>query len=158
MAPETVYIKTALGRAEIQRRGRGLAPRLRQVLILVDGKRSVAEIGVSLGGVEDIGRLMAALEQAGCIEAEPSEQRPLADEQQENLEFVKRLLADRIHADLGAGGGTLIQGLADCRTPGQLRSHMSEVYAQYERSVGAKPARTLRSLVQRQMGPETPGH
>ena len=41
----TIYSKTADGQNEIETRARRLSPRARSTLILVDGKRSEAELG-----------------------------------------------------------------------------------------------------------------
>jgi hypothetical protein len=63
----TIYRKTDLGRAEIETRALRLPPRLRTVLILVDGKRSLAEIAPLVGG--DPASMIEQLLAAGVIEA-----------------------------------------------------------------------------------------
>ncbi len=44
ISPTTVFRKTERGTEELKTRAHGLTPRLRQLLILVDGRRDVAEI------------------------------------------------------------------------------------------------------------------
>lgn len=63
----TIYRKTDLGQAEIATRALKLSPRLRQALILVDGKRSQAELHRLISPPAD--DTLAALLAQGCIEA-----------------------------------------------------------------------------------------
>ena len=49
MAPETVLTKTVRGREEIETRAHGLTAMQRRLLILVDGRRTVATIANELG-------------------------------------------------------------------------------------------------------------
>lgn len=62
----TIYSKTADGQNEIETRARRLTPRARSALILVDGKRSDAELGKLIQQADET--LKALLEQ-GLIEA-----------------------------------------------------------------------------------------
>ena len=39
-----IYAKTALGQQEIQTRSLGLAPLVRRLLVLIDGKRNVVQL------------------------------------------------------------------------------------------------------------------
>lgn len=66
----TVFAKTALGQQEIQDRSLGLSPLVRGTLVLVDGKRSGAELSVFLVGKGDIEAVLAQLLELGCIEAQ----------------------------------------------------------------------------------------
>jgi hypothetical protein len=61
----TIYSKTPDGQHEIETRSRRLAPRARSTLILVDGKRSVSELGKLVQQVEET---LQALLEAGLIE------------------------------------------------------------------------------------------
>ena len=65
----TTYRKTAQGADEIQTRARRLAPRLRQVLIVVDGRKTDAELGALLPQAAEC---LAALLQDGLIEPVPA--------------------------------------------------------------------------------------
>ena len=62
----TIYSKTADGQSEIETRAHRLTPRARSALILVDGKRSDAELGKLIQQADET--LHALLEQ-GLIEA-----------------------------------------------------------------------------------------
>jgi hypothetical protein len=64
----TVFAKTAVGQAEIQSRTLGLSLLVRRALVLVDGKRSGAELSVFLVGKGDVELVLAELLERGCIE------------------------------------------------------------------------------------------
>ena len=65
----TVFAKTAVGQEEIQSRTLGLSLLVRRALVLVDGKRSGAELSVFLVGKGDVEMVLAELLDKGCIEA-----------------------------------------------------------------------------------------
>lgn len=73
---QAVFGKTALGQQEIQSRSLNLSPLVRRVLVLVDGKRSGAELSVFLVGKGDIEAVLAQLLDIGCIEVLASPARP----------------------------------------------------------------------------------
>ncbi len=73
---QAVFGKTALGQQEIQSRSLNLSPLVRRVLVLVDGKRSGAELSVFLVGKGDIEAVLAQLLDIGCIEVLASPGRP----------------------------------------------------------------------------------
>lgn len=62
-----VFAKTTLGLEEIQQRTLRLPLLTRRVLLLVDGRRSVAELA-TLAGNADVASLLADLQERGCIE------------------------------------------------------------------------------------------
>ena len=62
----TIYTKTADGQNEIETRARRLSPRARSTLILVDGKRSDAELAKL---VQQVDETLQALLEAELIEA-----------------------------------------------------------------------------------------
>lgn len=63
-----IFSKTALGQSEIHDRQMGLSPLVRRVLVLVDGKRSGAELSVFLVGKGEIEVLLGELLDRACIE------------------------------------------------------------------------------------------
>lgn len=72
----TIYSKTADGQNEIETRARRLTPRARSTLILVDGKRSAAELGKL---VQQADETLQALLEAGLIEVVATKSAPLKD-------------------------------------------------------------------------------
>lgn len=66
--PVTVFRKTELGLDELKSRRHGLNPRARQLLILVDGRRSVEELGRLLP-LELLDPYLTLLDEGGFVEA-----------------------------------------------------------------------------------------
>lgn len=66
----TVYSKTPIGQQEIQNRALGLSPLVRRTLVLVDGKRTGAELAVFLAGQGEVDVVLNQLLALGCIEAQ----------------------------------------------------------------------------------------
>lgn len=66
MSTQDVFQKTGKGADELRTRRHGLSPRLRQLLILVDGKRDFAELSRMLPGPELVEQL-AQLERGGFV-------------------------------------------------------------------------------------------
>jgi hypothetical protein len=64
----TVFDKTGKGREEIATRGHHLAPRLRTLLLLVDGKRDTDELMAKVGGLGLDQKALVDLLEAGFIE------------------------------------------------------------------------------------------
>lgn len=62
-----LYVKTDKGREEIETRASGLSARMRRVLILVDGQRSVADLMSQTGLSLDADALLDELEVQGFI-------------------------------------------------------------------------------------------
>jgi len=65
----TVYAKTTKGRLEIDGRTNGLSAKERRVLILVDARRSPAEIGVTTGLRQAVESVLSRLREGGFIES-----------------------------------------------------------------------------------------
>ena len=67
MGNDWILAKTAAGVEEIAVRSRRIPPRLRTVLILVDGRRSVAALAESAAAFGDIRAALAALHEQGLV-------------------------------------------------------------------------------------------
>lgn len=63
-----IFAKSAVGVQEIQTRSVGLQPLQRRLLILVDGKRNLAELSALVPG-QDVAALLEQLISKSCIEA-----------------------------------------------------------------------------------------
>ncbi len=72
MRDDDVFRKTDAGREEIQQRQRRLAPQLRTILLMVDGRRSLAELREVMAGVHAPADTLAQLQALGLIEATPN--------------------------------------------------------------------------------------
>lgn len=77
-----IFIKTPKGLDEITSRAGGLTPRIRRVLIIVDGKRTVDEMRDMLQA-DDLQHTLGMLEESGYIEMisiiDPAGQKTLPD-------------------------------------------------------------------------------
>lgn len=62
-----VFAKTPKGVEEMETRSGGLSPRIRRVLIMIDGKRSVDDIR-AMALADDLSHTLGQLEEAGYIE------------------------------------------------------------------------------------------
>ncbi|HEY9097172.1 MAG TPA: hypothetical protein VIN35_15615 [Hydrogenophaga sp.] len=66
---QAVFAKTPLGQQEIQSRSMGLAPLVRRILVLVDGKRGGADLAALLPSGSDVEQILQELLGHGCVEA-----------------------------------------------------------------------------------------
>jgi len=61
-----IFAKTSLGTQEMSARSLGLSPLLRRVLILLDGKRSLADVATLVPG-QNVAELVEQLVEHGCV-------------------------------------------------------------------------------------------
>lgn len=77
-----VFAKTEIGQQEIQTRSLGLAPLVRRILVLADGKKSGGELAAFLPTAAEIHAVLEKLVSLGCLRAEgdgKSASRPAAE-------------------------------------------------------------------------------
>lgn len=143
MDKQLIFFKTDQGREALTSRPAGLGPRLRSLLIMVDGKRSVAEFDKLLGAdaaplleqlaaqgwVEsDAATAGAALNGAGgalagvpvltdAVSAAPA--LPFAD--------ARRLVVRFVNDQLGPMGESLAMRVEGCKTPADLQAILPRV-------------------------------
>ena len=70
------FAKTPLGQQEIQSRSLGLAPLVRRILVLVDGKRRFADLAALLPEGSDVWQILRELLKQGCVEVLAGLQAP----------------------------------------------------------------------------------
>lgn len=144
MDKNTLLAKTDQGREALTTRPPNLGPRLRSLLIMVDGKRTVSEMDKLLGGEGVAAPLLEQLVAAGWIaqvdasgapvspgagadavaaqsgqeEAAPAHQAPLPA-----LPFseARRLVARFLNDQLGPMGEQLALRVEGCKTPADLQ-------------------------------------
>ena len=129
-----IYRKSAKGLAELETRVYRLAPRLRSVLIMIDGKRSDAELTAL---VPQAGEALAALVQEGFISefarvagtvVPPAATPPAAGErtvirgQRPSFEAMRRDLLRAFNEYAGPAGEALALKLDDARTETEFRA------------------------------------
>ena len=69
-----VFAKTELGQQEIQTRSLGLAPLVRRILVLADGKKNGGELAAFLPSAGEIQQVLQQLLSLGCLRAEAGSQ------------------------------------------------------------------------------------
>jgi len=67
-----VFAKTDIGQQEIQTRSLGLAPLVRRILVLADGKKSGGELAAFLPTAAEIHAVLEQLLTLGCLRADDS--------------------------------------------------------------------------------------
>lgn len=115
----TIYRKTAKGQTEVELRTRRLAPRFRNLLILVDGKRSSTELLrlVPIAGPQ----ALEALAEGGFIEGvQQADEAPVGDGR--SFEQLRHEAPRALIEHLGPMGQALAQRMAETRTPAELRA------------------------------------
>jgi hypothetical protein len=147
MDDRLVYTKTAKGVAEVAARGGTLSLTARRILIMVDGKRSVAELA-PLARPGEIDGLIATLEAQGFIQrmqdsttatprsldvptvagvevhslgTEPSEERTLL-----TLDEAKRRAVRALTDRLGPDAEIIAMRIEQARTADELRERIKE--------------------------------
>jgi len=143
MNPGTTYLKTDKGRAEVAGRSGILNPVQRRVLIMVDGKKTVNDLGafVRVGELEGA---LAYLSQEGLIAsgdfvapllepvapgfaaATPTE-RPRAATGLSEFRKVRQEASDFVFDRLGASGESICVAIDRCENPAELRKMLRGV-------------------------------
>jgi hypothetical protein len=129
MSAETVYVKTPKGIDEISNRTHGLPPRVRQALILVDGKRSGDELAEMLPEGESV---LANLVDAGFIapmqpaSGEAASGKPAAKIERpqndaERFEMAKNFMRNTVQTFLGVMGSGVVSQVEKCNNFEELR-------------------------------------
>lgn len=65
-----IFAKTPVGQQEIQSRSLGLAPMVRRILVLIDGKRSGRDLAAFVSGNDDIEQILQVLLAQDCVQAQ----------------------------------------------------------------------------------------
>lgn len=138
MDKNTLFVKTDQGREALTSRPPGLGPRLRSLLIMVDGKRPVAELDKLSGGEGSAAPLLEQLAAAGWVEpvqlaatAVPAAPAPASSPvQAEAVEAAavaplpfseaRRMMVRFLNDQLGPMGEPLAMRVEACKTPVDL--------------------------------------
>lgn len=148
----TVYRKTDKGQQEIATRAHRLAPRLRSALILVDGRRSDAELGTLILPPAD--EVLAALLADGFIEALPGNAgpgtpgaaagAPAAAPAVLTLDEVRRRALRWLSDALGPYGDPLNLRIEKARSVDELRTALDLADRFVQQQLGAARAQAFR--------------
>jgi len=133
MSAAQVYVKTPKGIEEINTRSHALAQRARQMLIMMDGKRTLSDVE-ELIPQEEGEELLASLLAGGFIvplqtaststsSGKPTERFTPPQDINERFEMARNLMRNTINAFLGGMGSGLINQLDKCTNLDELRFH-----------------------------------
>ncbi len=160
LSPSLRPRKSASGHEELRSRAIGLSPRLRQLLILVDGVRDLAALARYFPG-DELPQGIATLRDAGLILTD----EPIAVTSVRGrlgapatgdrtvvvragragpsapIVQLRRRLADALRARVGAGADPFVERLDRCHTVAEMRELMPAMLAIVEVVAGADAAR-----------------
>lgn len=145
-----IFAKTPHGAEEMTQRSGALPPRVRRVLIFVDGKRDVAELR-AMTGADDLSHTLGRLEEEGYIAlaavrdaagnaqaTAPGERLPsitafrALDEKAgdpQDLAKARNFMSNTINVLVGAlGTSSLLERIEQARTHAELRALFDEWY------------------------------
>jgi len=134
-----VYAKTAKGVAEVGSRSGSVSLAARRVLIMIDGKRTVAELA-PLARTGDIGTIIEQLEAQGLVHPAgegapaPSTTSPAPEQNEDlgedrlstNFEAVKRRAVRELSDRLGPDAEVMAVRIEHCRNTDELRQRLHE--------------------------------
>ena len=161
-----VFAKTQKGQEEMERRGGGLTPRVRRVLIFVDGKRTVDDLR-NMVAADDLTHTLGTLEEEGYIEVLATQDkagktttvtpgqplpsitafRDLAETDPMSLAKARNFMNNTVNVFAGSvGTSSLINNIAAAQSHEELRSLFDDWYFTIVSSRdGKKEAETLRT-------------
>jgi hypothetical protein len=161
-----IFTKTTKGQDEILRRSGELSPRVRRLLILIDGKRSIDELH-SVFPADDMTHSLGLLEELelieivhvfgqtmGSIATGPSQRLPsitafrsLDEQEPTDLAKARNFMENTINAFVGAvGTSSLLTRIQDAASHAELRTIFDDWYHAIVASRdGRREAEALRS-------------
>ena len=135
-----VFTKTPKGQDEIATKAGGLSPRVRRVLIMIDGKRSVDELRSMLQS-DDLQHTLGMLEEDGYIEmtAQAAQSQPAksitaftelpATPDPVRLQQARNFMTNTLNAFVGAlGTSSLLDRIEAAQSHDALRAQYDEWY------------------------------
>jgi hypothetical protein len=156
-----VFHKTEAGAREIAGTTRGVNPKLRRALILVDGTKSVADLAPMFRPGE-ADAILAELQSLGLVSlaggavapvSEPAgaPASPAAAVTHERFEEIRMAAVREISHRLGPNGDTLAIKVDRCRTPEELRAALREAEKILASFLGAEYGRTFAQKIGRDL-------
>lgn len=159
MNPGTTYIKTDKGRAEVTGRSGTLNPVQRRVLIMVDGKKTVNDLGafVRVGELDGalahlvhedliastdyVAPLLAPV--APGFVASSATDKPRAATGLTEFKKVRQEASDFVFARLGASGESICVAIDRCENPAELRKMLRGVEVFISQLLNAEAAQAF---------------
>ncbi|MCL1634333.1 hypothetical protein M2650_06755 [Luteimonas sp. SX5] len=144
MRADEVYAKTDAGRDEIETRARKLAPALRSTLLVVDGRRTIAQLLGLASGLHAPPDALAQLAELGLIApvgqiapgAAPLPQSDVAD----RYRLLSGLMSEAVRQHLGLRGYFMQLKIERCADTDELSALLPELTAAIAKSKGEPSA------------------
>ncbi|OEZ54497.1 hypothetical protein [Duganella sp. HH105] len=164
----SIYDKTAKGREEIATRRDGLAPRLRSLLVLIDGRRTeeellrnVAGLGLAIAAVHELlagEYIVLSTSYASMAEApaeppapEPEPELPAATQVQQ-FQSVYQFYNQTIKSTIGLRGFTLQLKVEKASSVDELRQLRAPYLEAVQKAKGSDTAAALALQLDRLLG------
>lgn len=149
-----VYVKTAAGREEIDARTRKLAPGLRSVLLVVDGRRSGAELASMAQRLHAPADSLQQLSALGLIEpgggagvvAETTTEDTMS-EPARRYRMLSELLSDAVRQHLGLRGFLMQLKIERCSNAADVEQLVPEMQAAIAKARGDAVAQSWAQVV-----------
>ncbi|HEX7044813.1 MAG TPA: hypothetical protein VF203_09380 [Burkholderiales bacterium] len=141
---QTILAKTDKGVEEIETRRHKLDQRLRAILLLVNGKRTVAELAREYARLGDVPKMLQQLERDGFItSAEPAGKK---------LEAAKAEVSALIYEALGPDGSLTCEKAEECVSLAELRDYVMSRRDLFEAALGKTKADRLWTKLAKALG------
>jgi len=157
----TTFRKSALGAEAIATRQHGLGPKLRSMLILIDGKRSTADVLQLTALLGDAKQLLAELASGGFIEAASPQSTPAGPAPRIpdpvapaalSLPEARRLVVRKFTDLLGPMADDMCIRIESTRTAADLDAAVARAEAMVRNMRGASAAQAFADAVSRRHG------
>lgn len=146
MRSDEVYAKTEAGRDEIQTRARKLPPALRSTLLVVDGRRTIAQLLGLASGLHAPPDALAQLAELGLIaplaqmaSAGAPQLSPQSDSAERFL-LLSGLMSEAVRQHLGLRGYFMQLKIERCADTDELSALLPELTAAIAKAKGAQSA------------------
>ena len=145
---DAVYAKTAKGRGELTMRGLGLSGRQRSVLIMLDGRKSCAE----LAPLMPAGQVACIVEQLLALGLSAPCGADREDGIEHELDQVKRYMVSTARTHLGLLAAEVVDRIERASGAAQLRAvvghwHMALQDAKHGRALAGEHLREVRACL-----------
>lgn len=156
MDSSTVYIKTDLGQEEIATRARHVPARLRALLIMIDGRRSVGELLANHPAPDEARGYLESLAEGGFIAAANASAKPVpaavpsaarAPAVAEDLSVARQVLSRTLIDFIGPDADMFLVRVEKVTTKADLAVEAEKLRKMLEGSVGPAKAEKFREAV-----------
>ncbi|AUN96004.1 hypothetical protein [Pseudazoarcus pumilus] len=155
MDSTTVYVKTALGHEEVATRGRHVPARVRAMLIIIDGRRSVGELLANHPAPDEARDHLQTLVDGGFIapaDAVAADSTPAAGMTGEDFAETRRAVAAALVDFLGPDADTFTPRIEHAASRDELTAECETLFRMLEQTVGRARAERFRDTVMSRLG------